>query len=562
MAIKDQGNTIFTNGDQISFGGTTTAVTETKYHTTTFTRGYDYQAKAYGLNEVGDGQFEAEEIWKGPLYGFNNSGLTNTSAYVSSVDTDWLGSGPFVSSKVSWGSVSTTMGSMTDPTYTYYFPSTTNFKIEALLWGDPNTTGGYYNNQNILMLSFDSTTTTGGNPIPNDRDRFYAIRITPPSGVTGGQATTWFRHQAEHSGNNSNDTTVWWWHPTDTQIGYLGTGFTNISGYTLEVIQKEEEYFDGLAKQFGTRLSTGTDTPASDSKLGDYERNAFPTNEIDAFDRVVNEFGTMNTDVNHVLGASQAEANMSDFFSAKSYKRGTRDKIPVFEINPSTSSSDADAANWTRISSMTYDPESTITTPSYTTAEAKISINIYLNREADSTDGTSGGTVKVYAQEQSTLNTGVTTGGSLPTGSGSSSPIFTLKTVGDDHTRYYYKIEWSTSGGGSSGYNNTFSQIKYITGASSDDISTSTYTSGDWVEFDDVNTFPGHGRWYMNTGVTLNQSAQNTTGTSALYLTNPILRIKAVSTLYGTKEISLNGIFGSSYNRKTQWTVTAQRVSS
>lgn len=559
MAIKEQGNTIFTNGDQISIGGTSTAVTETKYHTTTFTSGYDAQWNALGQREIGDGVFTADYVWQGPVYGFNSSGFTNSSSYVHRLDTDWLGTGAFIG-YIQWLSV-TNFGSMSDRTYTYYFPSTTNFRIDACVWGNQTGTGTFTNDQNFLAISFESTTTTGGNPIPNDRDKFYAIRITPPSTFSGTQATTWFRHNAEHSGSNSNDTTVWWWHPTDTEMGYLGMAAYNITGYTLEIIQSEEEYFDGLAKQFGTKNSTNTTTPASDTKFQlDYRKQKAPINPLDAFDRTINEFGTMNPDVLHALASSTAEARMSDYFGATSFKRGDRDKTPVFEINPATSNVSGQDANWER-GTMTYDNTSTITIPSYVTAEAAININIYLDRAPDGGDGSAGGTIKVYATESVKTNSGTTTRGSSP-GAGSSTPIFTCKTAFDDHTQYYYKINWSTSGGGSSGYNNTFSQIKYITGNSSDDLTTSDYSSGDWIEFDDVNTGNGHGRWYMKTGVTLNQSAQNTTGSSALYLNNPILRIKAVSTLYGTKEISFNGTFGTAYNRQTQWSVLAQRVSS
>lgn len=559
MAIKEQGNSIFTNGDQISIGGTSTAVSETNYHSTTFTSGYDLQWNALGLREVNDGVFTADYVWQGPVYGFNSGGFTNSSSYVHRLDTDWLSTGAFIN-HISWASV-TNFGSMSDQTYTYYYPATTNFRIDGLVWGNQTGTGTFTNDQNFLALSFDSTTTTGGNPIPNDRDKFYAIRITPPSTFSGTQATTWFRHNAEHSGSNSNGTTVWWWHPTDTQMGYLGMASYNITGYTLEVIQSEEEYFDGLAKQFGTRISTNTTTPASDTKFQlDYRRQKSPSSPVDAFDRVINEFGTMNSDVLHVLSSNTGEARMSDYFGTTSFKRGDRDKTPVFEINASTSNVSGQEANWSRSSNMTYDAESIITIPSYVTAEATISINIYLDRAPDGGDGSAGGTIKVYATESEKTNSGTTSHGSTP-GAGTSTPIFTCKTAFDDHTQYYYKINWSTSGGGSSGYNNTFSQIKYITGHTSGGLTTSDYSSGDWIEFEDSNTGNGHGRWYMKTGVTLNQSAQNTLGSSALYLDNPILRIKAVSPYHGTKEITFNGIFGNAYNRRTQWAVYAARVS-
>jgi hypothetical protein len=560
MAIKEQGNTIFTNGDQISIGGTASAVTETLYHTTPFVKGYDLQFTAYGRREIGDGVFTADTVWQGPMYGFNDDGMTNNSTYVSQVDRDWLGTGAFILN-VGWSSV-TNFGSMSDRTYTYYFPATTNFKINGLMWGKNTSTGTFINDQNILMFSLDSSTTTGGNPIPNDRDRFYAIRITPPSGASGTQTTTWFRHQSEHSGSNGNDTTVWWWHPTDTQMDYLGTANTNLSGYTLEVIKDEKEYFDGLAKQFGTRISTNTESPAADTKFqADYRRLRTPTSPLDKFDRVINDFGSMNSDVLHALNSTTDEARLSDYYGATSFKRGDRDKTPVFEIASSTSSVTDQEANWTRVTGMDYDADSIITTPSYTTAQATIHINIYLNAADDSTDGTGGGNIKVYSTMSEKTNSGTDFYGSSP-GQGSSYPIFTLKTAFDDHTEYYYKIEWSGSGGGSTGYNNTFSQIKYITGHSSGALVTNDYTAGDWIRFEDVNTGNGHGRWYMTTGVTLNQSAQNTTGSSALYIEDPVVKIKAVSTYHGTKEISLNGIYGTSYNKVDEWNVYAARVTS
>ena len=235
-------------------------------HSTTFTAGYDLQWNALGQREIGDGQFTADYVWQGPVYGFNSGGFTNSSGYVHKLDTDWLSTGAFIYN-ISWASVSN-FGSMSDQTYTYYYPATTNFRIDACVWGNQTGTGTFTNDQNFLAISFDSTTTTGGNPIPNDRDKFYAIRITPPSTFSGTQATTWFRHNAEHDGGNGNDTTVWWWHPTDTQMGYLCMASYNMTGYTLEIIKSEQEYYDGLAKQFGTRDSTGTDAPASNSKIG------------------------------------------------------------------------------------------------------------------------------------------------------------------------------------------------------------------------------------------------------------------------------------------------------
>lgn len=246
--------TIISSGQiALQDGGTNPSTTvENKLYDNTMTSGVDALLEIVRKYELpGGDSFDDFDEWRGDLYGFNSSFITESLAGNSIFN--FLGqagsgvpAGTFRGSSVS--NIGTATTAFTDG-------GGTSRAIKGIMWGIPDGSPSPNNTSKWLIFAL------SGTGISNSDTTFKSIKITKPSG----SQQTFTRSSASEYSFASNGSTAWAWEVESSGTTTIDNLGTSGSGWDIEIFGSDitTTLNNGIAEEMG-----GDDS--SDVKMSDY----------------------------------------------------------------------------------------------------------------------------------------------------------------------------------------------------------------------------------------------------------------------------------------------------